>query len=173
MIVPLALILLKRDGWRPRPSHAWLVLGPLASASFLLFVSRLTGSSSGYLDAQVGWGRSGLGNAAGGGATSIATLFSPYQASLLIVLAVALFLLVYIRHDRIPLAYAVIPVLFVGLELSSGSLEAVGRITMLAFPYAWLLAGRRSGWFRRSWPLISVGLMTLIGLLMFGGFYVP
>ena len=173
MIVPLALILLRRDGWRPRPSQAWLVLGPIASGAFLLFVGWLTGSSSGYLDAQVGWGRAGVGGSAGGGSTSIAALFTPYQASLLLVLAVAIFLLVYLRSDRIPLAYALLPILTVGLELSSGLLEAVGRITMLAFPYAWLLAGRRSGWFRRSWPLLSAGLMTLIGVLMFGGYYVP
>jgi len=173
MIVPLALILLKRDAWRPRPSQAWLLLGPVASGAFLLFVGWLTGSSSGYLDAQVGWGRAGVGASAGGGSSSIASLFTPYQASLLLVLAVAIFLLVYLRSDRIPLAYALLPILTIGLELSSGLLEAVGRITMLAFPYAWILAGRRSGWFRRSWPMLSAGLMTLIAMLMFGGYYVP
>jgi len=173
MIVPLALVLLHRDGWRPRPSQAWLALGSVASGAFLLFVGWLTGSSSGYLAAQTGWGRAGVGASAGGGSTSIAALFTPYQASLLLVLAVAIFLLVYVRSDRIPLAYALLPILTIGLELSSGLLEAVGRITMLAFPYAWLLAGRRSGWFRRAWPMLSAGLMTLIRVLIFGGYYVP
>jgi hypothetical protein len=100
-------------------------------------------------------------------------MFTPYQASLLLTLGVAVFLLVYVRHDRIPLPYALLPVLTLGLAFSSGLLEAIGRITMLAFPYAWLLAGRRSGWFRRSWPLLSTGLMTLLAVLMFGGYYVP
>ena len=172
MLVPLGLILLSRDGWRPRLSQAWLALGPLASGAFLLFVASLTGRTSGYLDAQVGWGRTGVGTAAATGG-SIADMFSPYQASLLLTLGVAVFLLVYVRHDRIPLAYALLPVLTLGLAFSSGLLEAIGRITMLAFPYAWLLAGRRSGWFRRSWPLLSAGLMTLLAVLMFGGYYVP
>ena len=172
MLVPLGLILLSRDGWRPRLSQAWLALGPIASGSFLLFVANLTGSTSGYLDAQVGWGRTGVGTAASNGG-SIADMFSPYQASLLIVLAVAVFLLVYVRHDKIPLPYALLPVLTLGLAFSSGLLEAIGRIAMLAFPYVWILAGRRSPSFRRAWPLLSAGLMTLLAVLMFGGYYVP
>jgi hypothetical protein len=44
---------------------------------------------------------------------------------------------------------------------------------MLAFPYAWILAGRRSGWFRHAWPIASAGLMTTFAILMFGGYYVP
>jgi hypothetical protein len=172
MIVPLAIILLHRDGWRPRPSQAWLALGPAASAAFLLFVASLTGRSSGYLDAQVGWGRTGAVTAAANG-ESLAQLFTPYQAVLLAVLALAVFLLVYLRSDRIPIAYALLPVLTVGLALSSGLLEAIGRIAMLAFPYVWILAGRRSGWFRRAWPIASAGLMTTFAILMFGGYYVP
>ena len=172
MLVPLGLILLSRDGWRPRPSLAWLALGPIASAGFLLFVASLTGSSSGYLDAQVGWGRAGVGTSAATGG-SIAELFSPYQASLLLVLGVAIFLLVYVRADRIPLAYALLPVLTLGLAFSSGLLEAIGRITMLAFPYAWILAGRRAPAFRRAWPVVSAGLLTVLAVLMFGGYYVP
>jgi hypothetical protein len=172
MLVPLGLILLSRDGWRPRLSQAWLALGPLASGAFLLFVASLTGSTSGYLDAQVGWGRTGVGTAASNGG-SIADMFSPYQASLLLVLGVAVFLLVYVRHDRIPLPYALLPVLTLGLAFSSGLLEAIGRITMLAFPYVWILAGRRSPAFRRTWPMLSAGLMTLLAVLMFGGYYVP
>ena len=172
MLVPLGLILLSRDGWRPRLSQAWLALGPLASGAFLAFVATLTGRTSGYLDAQVGWGRTGVGTAASNGG-SIVDMFSPYQASLLLTLGVAVFLLVYVRHDKIPLAYALLPVLTLGLAFSSGLLEAIGRIAMLAFPYAWILAGRRSPAFRRAWPLLSAGLMTLLAVLMFGGYYVP
>lgn len=172
MLVPLGLLLLSRDGWRPRLSQGWLALGPIASGGFLLFVASLTGSGSGYLDAQVGWGRAGVGTAAATGG-SIAELLSPYQASLLVVLGVAIFLLVYVRADRIPLAYALLPVLTLGLAFSSGLLEAIGRITMLAFPYAWILAGRRAPAFRRAWPVLSAGLLTFLAVLVFGGYYVP
>ena len=43
---------------------------------------------------------------------------------------------------------------------------------MLAFPYAWILARRGSG-FRRSWGLLSVALLALVSALYFAGFYVP
>jgi len=66
-----------------------------------------------------------------------------------------------------------VPVLFIAAEISSGSLEAVGRITMLAFPLVWILANRRSSFVRRAWPLVSVGLFTLIAVLSFGGYWVP
>jgi hypothetical protein len=172
LIVPLAIILLRHDKWRLRPSQLWLALGPIASAGFLLYVGQVTGSSGGYLQAQAGWGRAGVGGAAAAGG-SIAQLFSPYQASLLAILGLAIFLLVFLRTDRIPLAYALVPILYVGLEFSSGLLEAVGRIAMLAFPYAWILASRRDKTFRRLWPVLSAGLMTLFAILMFGGFFVP
>jgi hypothetical protein len=49
----------------------------------------------------------------------------------------------------------------------------VGRITMLAFPFVWILANRRSALARRTWPLVSVGLFALIAVLQFGGYWVP
>ena len=69
--------------------------------------------------------------------------------------------------------YWLIPVVFIAAEFSSGSLEAVGRITMLAFPYVWILANRRSLFARRAWPVVSAGLFTAIAILSFGGYWVP
>ena len=69
--------------------------------------------------------------------------------------------------------YVLVPVLFILAELSSGSLEAVGGVTMLAFPFVWLLANRRSLFARRSWPMLSAGLFTAIAILSFGGYWVP
>ena len=71
------------------------------------------------------------------------------------------------------LEYLLVPVLFIAAELSSGSLEAVGRITMLAFPFVWILANRRSLFARRAWPMVSVGLFAIIAVLQFGGYWVP
>jgi hypothetical protein len=100
-------------------------------------------------------------------------MFTPYQAALLGTLLASVFLLVFVRVDRLRPEYWLIPVLFIAAELSSGSLEAVGRITMLAFPFVWILANRRSPTFRRGWPVVSVGLFTLIAVLQFGGYWVP
>ena len=77
-------------------------------------------------------------------------MFSAYQAALLATLLASVFLLVFVRADRMRPEYWLIPVLFIGAELSSGSLEAVGRITMLAFPFVWIIANRRSAGVRRT-----------------------
>jgi hypothetical protein len=170
LLLPLAIILVRRDGWRLRPSTAWLLLGPLAGAAFLLFVASVTGSSTGYLDAQQAWGREGFGGASADG--TIAAMFTPYQAALLATLLASVFLLVFVRSDRMRPEYWLVPVLFIAAELSSGSLEAVGRITMLAFPFVWIVANRGPT-VRRIWPIVSVGLFTLISVLQFGGYWVP
>lgn len=171
LLLPLLLVELRQDGWRPRPSNAWLLLGPVATLAFLVYVGWLTGSPTGYLDAQRAWGREGFGGAAPG--ETIGSGVTPYQAALLLTLCWSVFMLVWVRRDRLRPEYALIPVLFIAAELSSGSLEAVGRITMLGFPYVWLLANRRTSFARHWWPALSAGLFTLVALLSFAGFWVP
>lgn len=171
LILPLLLILLRQDGWRPRWSQAWLALGPLAALSFLLYIASVTGSLTAFLDAQQAWGRNGIG--AAGPDETISAKISLYQAALVATLLWSVFLLVFVRVDRIRTEYALVPVLFIVAELSSGSLEAVGRITMAAFPFVWILAGRRSLATRRVWPIVSIGLFTVVAILQFGGYWVP
>ncbi len=171
LTLPLWLVLFLRDGRRLRLSQAWLLAGPLAGAAFLGFVALLTGSAGAYGGAQGAWGRLGAGLSPAGG--SIIQAFSPYQAALLVTLLFAVFLLVYLRPDRIPVPYALVPIISLGLLLSSGLLESVGRYVSSAFPNAWLLAGRRAAWFRRGWPVLSVVLLGLVSLQMFRGYFVP
>ena len=171
LILPLLLIMLRQDGWRPRPSQAWLLLGPLAGVAFLTYVATVTGAATAFLDAQQAWGREGIGGAAPDG--TIAAMFTPYQGALVLTLLASCFLLMFRRVDRLRLEYFLVPVLFIAAELSSGSLEAVGRITMLAFPLVWILANRRSTFARRGWPMMSVGLFAIVAVLQFGGYWVP
>ena len=171
LILPLALVMLRQSGWRPRPALGWLLLGPLACAAFLLYVAWVTGSVTGYLEAQEAWGREGFGGAAPG--ETIGAGFTPYQGALLLTLCWSVFMLVWARRDRLRVEYILVPVLFIAAELSSGSLEAVGRVTMLGFPYVWLLANRRSLFARRWWPPLSAALFTVIAILSFGGYWVP
>ena len=171
LILPLLIVMLRQDGWRPRPSQSWLLLGPLAGVGFLAYIATVTGTPTAFLDAQQAWGREGIGGAAPG--TTIAAMFSPYQAALVLTLLASSFLLVFRRVDRLRLEYFLVPILFIAAELSSGSLEAVGRITMLAFPFVWILANRRSIFARRAWPMVSVGLFAIIAVLQFGGYWVP
>ena len=171
LILPLWVLMLRQDGWRPKASQAWLLLGPLAGLGFLLYIGTITGSLTAFLDAQQAWGRTGVGSAApeetiGGG-------FTPYQGALVLTLMWSVFLLIFRRTDRLRLEYFLVPVVFILAELSSGLLEAVGRITMLAFPYVWILSNRRSLFARRTWPVISAALFMLIAIMSFGGYWVP
>ena len=84
MVCHLAIILLRRDGWRPRFSQAWLLLGPVAAAGFLAYVAHLTGSLDAYSANQAGWGRTGLGTADGDAAMGAA--LGPIQMVLLLTL---------------------------------------------------------------------------------------
>lgn len=171
LVLPLLIVMLRQDGWRLRISHAWLLLAPLAAVGFLGYVAAVTGSPTAFLDAQQAWGREGVGGAAPD--QTIGAMFSPYQGALLATLLWSTFLLVFVRVDRMRAEYWLVPVLFIAAELSSGSLEAVGRITMLAFPLVWILGNRRSLFARRAWPMISAGLFMVIALLSFGGYWVP
>lgn len=171
LLLPLALLMLRQDGWRPRLSLAWLLLGPLAVGGFFAYIGAVTGSATAYLDAHQAWGRTGPGSFDEG--ATIAAAFSPYQAALVAILAATVFLFVFVRADRLPLAYAAIPLVFVAAVMASGSLESVGRITMLAFPLVWIIAGRRSLVVRRTWPIVSAALFMAVALLSFGGYWVP
>lgn len=152
LIVPLALILWRRV--QDRRTLAWLVLVPMGAALFALYVGHLTGNLGAYEAAQSAWGRSGAGAAAAGG-ESLGAHLTPLLASFLVTLLVYVFLLVYLRPDRIPLAYALVPILTLASVFASGDLESVGRYGMVAFPFVWILAGRRSSWFRKAWPAVS------------------
>ena len=171
LVLPLLILMLRQDGWRPRPSLGWLALGPLAFVAFLAYIASVTGTPTAFLDAQQAWGREGIGGAAPDG--TIGAMFTPYQGALVATLLATTFLLIFRRIDRLRIEYWLVPALFIAAELSSGSLEAVGRITMLAFPIVWILANRRSRFVRRAWPTVSAGLFAIVAVLQFGGYWVP
>jgi len=171
LVLPLALVMLRQDGWKVRPSLAWLLAGPAAAAGFLAYVGVIAGRPTAFLDAQQAWGRVGVGGSSPG--ATLAADFSPYLAALLLVLCAMVFLLVFVRRDRMRIEYVLVPVLYIAAEMASGSLEAVGRVTMLAFPYAWILANRRGFFARTWWPVLSAGLFTALAILAFGGYWVP
>lgn len=171
LVVPLGLILFRRDGNRLRRSQAWLLLGPLASGAFLLFVAWLSGSPTAYGEAVAGWGRTGPSvDPTGGTIASDPTL---YQGVLLLTLLAGVFLLVYLRPDRIPLPYAIVPPIALATVLASGSLESVGRYLAVAFPYAWVLAGRGGPRVRAVGAAISALLLLAVSTASFTGYFVP
>jgi hypothetical protein len=172
LALPLWLILLRQDGWRPRLSQAWLLLGPLAVAAFLDGVAWFTSSSGSYADNMAQWGRSGVGTAASSG-SSLATGLGPIQVTQLVILCLSIWPLVYARADRMRLEYVLVPVLFLAAVFASGNLESVGRYVTTAFPIFWLMARRESFFWRRAWPVASVALLALFSTLAFTGYWVP
>jgi hypothetical protein len=171
LALPVWVLLFLRDGRRLRPSQAWLLLGPLAAAAFLLAVGVFAGGTGVYGAAQAAWGRSGVGGAAPG--QTLADLFSIVNAVQLATLIAAVFLLVYLRPDRIGVSYALLAVMSIGLVFASGSLESIGRHVTSAFPNSWLLAGRRARSFRIAWTVASAGGLLILSTAMFAGRFVP
>ena len=170
LVVPLGLIL-----WRQlqdRRRLAWLVVVPLGAIAFDLYVATLTGGPAAVGAAQSAWGRTGLGAAAADG-QSLGANMSPMLATFLLTLLAYVFLFVYMRPDRIPLAYALIPILTLASVFASGNLQSVGRLGMVAFPFLWILAGRRGRLFRAAWPIVSAALLTTLSVLIFAGWYQP
>ena len=124
----------------------WLALGlgPLATLSYIVWVAFFTGSWNGYFGSYAAWGRNVGGSAAGSGSVSeaISGPLAYYFITLMILLIVAVGLFVFARRDQIPLEYIAIPAISLLMLLVSGSLEAVGRVVLLSFPYSWILASR-------------------------------
>jgi hypothetical protein len=171
LVLPLLILMLRQDGWRPRRSQAWLLLGPITLIAFVGYVALLSGNLGGFAEAQQAWGRAGIGAADPN--QTIAAGFTLYQAALLGTLLLSVYLLIYVRVDRIRPEYWSVPVLFLSLALLSGSLESIGRYATLAFPYWWILASRRSVPIRRGWPIISAILFVSLACLAFARVWVP
>ena len=164
--VPLLALLLS-DGGRPARSWAWLLLGPLALAAFYGYLGWLTGDLLANLHAQATWDIAPVLS----DPTPVNTTDAPVAAfsilPLLLIgtLLVYTFLFVYIRGDRIPLPYAILAIVSLGTVIGSLRLQSVARYLVVAWPFSWILASRRSAWFRDAWPVLSTGLFTVHAVL--------
>ena len=172
-IVPLLLAARRHGGGRLR----WLALGlgPLATLSYIVWVAFFTGSWNGYFGSYAAWGRNTGGAAAGSGSVgqALAGPLALYFAALMVLLMVSVGLFVFVRRDRIPLEYAAIPAIALVMLLVSGSLEAVGRVVLLSFPYSWILASRQHPLWWYGWPVLSVALLAMFSALTFAGWWIP
>ena len=173
LVLPLAWLLWQREG-RPRLAWLGLLAGPVAAAVAFGWVVSLTGDAGSYGSAQAAWGRAGLGgDTTGSLAAGLSSAVAMIHLVDLAVLVGAVFLLVFLRADRIPGPYASVPVLYLALVFASGSIQSIGRLLMPAVPYAWILAGRRGRIGRLAWPAVSVVLLFALSVAMFAGWFVP
>lgn len=148
---------------------AWLGLGPIAAAAFLGFTAIVVGRPDAYLEAQATWGRSGIGASAG----PLSANLDWIRGSQLATYLAGIFLLVFVRVDRLRAPYASWPVMALVLEFASGNLVSVGRHLTVVVPFFWLLAGRGSWFGRVAWPVVAVILLAVLSGLVFAGWYVP
>jgi hypothetical protein len=166
LVIPLAAVLLNRVGG-PSLRWAWLLLGPLALGAFYLYLGAVTGDVLANLHAQSSWDIAPVTQAP----TTVNTNDAPVAAfSILPILLIATllvytFLFVYLRGDRIPLPYALLAIVTFGTVIVSLRLQSVARYLVVAWPFSWILANRRSAWFRDAWPIISTGLFTVHAFL--------
>ena len=155
----------------------WLALGlgPLATLSYIVWVAFFTGSPNGYFGSYAAWGRNTGGVAAGGDSVveAISGPLAYYFVTLMVLLVISVGLFVFARKDKIPIEYLAIPAISLVTLLVSGSLEAVGRIVLLAFPYSWILASRQHPAWRYGWPVVSVGFLAYFSTLTFAGWWIP
>jgi len=155
----------------------WLAfgLGPLATLSYIVWVAFFTGSPNGYFGSYAAWGRNTGGVAAGSGSVgeAISGPLAYYFVTLMVLLVISVGLFVFARKDKIPIEYLAIPAISLVTLLVSGSLEAVGRIVLLSFPYSWILASRQHPAWRYGWPVLSVVFLAYFSTLTFAGWWIP
>jgi hypothetical protein len=164
LAIPLVLLMAQSIGWRPSVSYLWLIVGPAATAGFLLFLAWFTGDALAYFHAQEAWRIPTMLDGPTSGSGSAA---SPLPLLLLATLVGYVFLFVFARVDRLPTAYVSIAVISVLTVFASGRLQSVARYLGVAWPFSWTLASRRSGWSILAWPIASSGLFTIHAFLHF------
>jgi hypothetical protein len=155
LILPVLVLYIQRDGWRPTRSWIPLLLAPLALAGFFAYTWWLTGDPIAPVSAYEYW-RSpeapGLVSAgdviAGNAPTQVdATLSVAPQGVVLLwigTLAFYIFLYVFFRHSPIRGAYWLVAILAMAGIFLSGQTQSAPRYLAVAWPFDWALASRRS-----------------------------
>jgi hypothetical protein len=164
--LPLLAVLMA-GGARPTRSWLWLALGPLALLAFYGYLGAITGDVLANIHAQATWDIApilGAPKPVNVTDTPVAA-FSVLPLLLIGTLLVYVFLFVYMRGDRIPLPYALLAAVSIGTVIASLRLQSVARYLVVAWPFSWVLASRRSAWFRDAWPAVSTGLFAIHAFL--------
>jgi len=155
--VPLLLLIARSGAARSPVALAGLLSGPLALGAFLAWLGAFTGDPLAYFHAQEAWTIPPL---VDGSPDPSPAAFNPLPFVLIATLLFYVFLLVYVRVDRMPPAYVALAVLAIVAVMLGGRLQSVARYLVTAWPSAWLLAGRRATWFAAAWPIASTGLFV-------------
>jgi hypothetical protein len=163
--IPLAII-----WWRSGPAwwSAWsLALGPLALAGFTVHLRLVVGEWFAFLRAQSAWN-----NPVGAAASGSAPGTEPLLVLLVAVIAIYLFLLVYIRTDRLDGPSTALVIVSLATVAGAFRILSVARYLAVVWPFTWLVAGR-GPWTAVVWPAVSSALFTVFAFLNFAQVLAP
>lgn len=148
--LPLLLLLVEREGWRPSRTWVPLLLAPLALAGWFAWLGWLTGDPLAALSAQAYWNAPGpaaqttldptSGPRSHVGGVAPGLVIALWLGTLLF----HVFLLVFFRHDRVRPAYWLVALLGVASIFLAGRLQSAPRYLAVAWPFDWVLANRTS-----------------------------
>ena len=151
--LPLLMLIIERDGWRPTRAWLPLFLAPLVLVGFFGYLWWLTGDPLAAASAQSYWREPDPADPAAilpvPGSSEGASLGMGVAPSWIIALWVGSlafysFLLVFFRHDRIRPAYWVVAIIGLLTVFLSGRLQSAPRYLAVAWPFDWVLANRES-----------------------------
>ncbi len=153
LVLPILVIYIQRDGWRPTRDWIPLALAPAALVGFFVYLWTVTGDLLATFRAQDYWRSTGPNAvevvATQADQTAEATMAisaaPPYVIALWIAtIGFYAFLFVFMRHDRLPVAYWVVAALGIIGVFASGKLLSAPRYIVASWPFYWVLANRSS-----------------------------
>jgi hypothetical protein len=150
--------------WPARGRALTAVLaGPLAVASFLVYLAAAFDNPRAWSTAESAWGRSfGLGSFVAAFTQLPADIRAhPWLVRDAAFLCFYVVLLVAAWRLRIGLAWIVAAALLVLLPLGSGTVESDARFGMFGFAFYWTIArGVRNPWLERGLQVVSLGCLV-------------
>jgi len=167
LAIPLLILLVRSPGFRAR-SLAWLAAGPIAFVGFAAYLGATVGDPLGMLHAQQAW--TDIGNPTAGTPSSTVPVldrFDPLVLFLVVMFVAYTALLVFMRRDKIPLAYRVMAFVAILTPLIALRLNSVARFMAAAWPFSWTLASRTSKWYELTGLAASAALFCIYAVLNF------
>lgn len=174
--LPLAMLVAEANGgWRSMaswrtPRLLWLAAGPLGFGAFAAYLGATFGDPLGMLHAQEAW--SNIGKPETGNVTPVLDRFDPIVLLLVGLLCFYLFLIVFFRADRVPMAHGVLAVAmlgvtFVSMFVNTTLLQSFARYMAVIWPFSWVLSSRRGRTFELAGVAGVAALFVVFAVLNF------
>ena len=169
LVIPLLLVIVDRDGWRPTRAWLPLALAPLVLAGWFAFMWAQTGDFLASVTAQDYWD----GPLHGPGWQIPGWMSNALAISYLAVMLFYLILFIFFRQDRIRPAYWVVAGISFASVFLSGKLLSSTRFLAVAWPFDWVLGNRPSRVERIAVLVVFAALQAALLWVVFGWYIAP